>query len=114
MAGELELRHVNPLEDTKRAGESTAAPTQQFRGIRVDRTSTVHPSAHLRAPVSIGPNAKVAADVTLGPGTVVGAKASIAKGTHLERSVVLPGVKVEPGVNLRNAVVASKDRLILE
>ena len=81
-------------------------------GIRVSSGATVHPTAVLLAPVSIGAGAEIAAGAVVGPYAVVGTDCVVDRGAAVTRSVVLPQTYVGEGVRLDSAV-AARDRVVV-
>jgi carbonic anhydrase/acetyltransferase-like protein (isoleucine patch superfamily) len=78
----------------------------------VSAGASVHPTAVLLAPVSVGPGAEIAAGAVVGPYTVVGSDCVVDRGAAVTRSVVLPRTYVGEGVRLDSAVVAP-DRVVV-
>jgi NDP-sugar pyrophosphorylase family protein len=82
-------------------------------GVRVSSGATVHPTAVLLAPVSIGAGAEIAAGAVVGPYAVVGTDCIIDRGAAVTRSVVLPQTYVGEGVRLDSAVAAQNRVVVL-
>ncbi|QJW99691.1 hypothetical protein [Frigoriglobus tundricola] len=81
-------------------------------GVRVSSGATVHPSAVLLAPVSIGAGAEIAAGAVVGPYAVIGTDCVVDRGAAVTRSVVLPRTYIGEGVRL-DSTVAAHDRVVL-
>jgi N-acetylglucosaminyldiphosphoundecaprenol N-acetyl-beta-D-mannosaminyltransferase len=73
--------------------------------IWVSREAQVESGVQLTGPVYIGPGCHVASNAVLGPGVVLGRNVRIGSDMALSRAVVLDGVALDGGLDIREALV---------
>jgi NDP-sugar pyrophosphorylase family protein len=81
------------------------------RRIRVGRTCTLHPSAHLCAGTLIGDLCRIDRDARLGELLILGDRVRVGAQAVLERCVVWDDVTIGEGAQLNGCVVASGSRI---
>lgn len=74
-------------------------------GIRIGWNASVHRSAVLTAPVSIGENAHIGSGVRLGPNVAVGRDCIVDANSIVKNSVVLPGTYVGRSLEITDSLV---------
>jgi NDP-sugar pyrophosphorylase family protein len=82
----------------------TPTATETAVGVWVEPDTAVDPAAELEAPVLLGSRTTVAAGARIGR-SVIGAGCAIGAGAVVHGAVLLDGVDVDPGTEVRNAVV---------
>jgi len=80
-------------------------------GIWIARNVTLHPKAHLQAPMFVGENSNVGAGVKLGPNAAIGANSVIDRNTTVMDSAVFPGTFCGEGLELDH-MIADHSRLM--
>lgn len=94
-------RHVmdGSVSELVRTGKETLS------GVRIGWNASVHGTAVLTAPVSIGENARIGRGVRLGPNVAVGRDCILDADSVVRNSVVLPGTYVGRSLEISDSLV---------
>ena len=92
-------------------GAALRYPPGDLAGI--DPSARVDDSAEIVPPVRVGPGATIGAGATVGPYAVIGHDATVAPGATVARAIVWPGVHVDEGADIREAIVTPHGRVDL-
>ena len=79
-------------------------------GIRVGKSTFIHPTAKLRAPLLIGANCRIGPRAVLEPGTVVGDNVTIGSNANLKRPIIWNGAVIGEDTHLRACVIGRGTR----
>ena len=109
LAQRMKLRHVDPLG----GGPSAAAYHDLIEGVHVRGETEIGEQVQLKPRSLLGVGVRLGDRAQVGPMAVLGERVQVGKEAHISESIVLDGVKIEPGARVHRLLVGKKASLSL-
>ena len=77
----------------------------------VDESSMTIAPAFLSDPCIIGKNCKIDESARIGPNTSIGDNTIISSGVVIENSIIMPGCKIDGGLNIKDSIISANCHL---